>query len=69
LSAIGAPVARRYLGAERGDRYVESTRDVVGTSCSYTAGAMATVDYAKQIITGECESANRALQPLRFTRG
>jgi nitroimidazol reductase NimA-like FMN-containing flavoprotein (pyridoxamine 5'-phosphate oxidase superfamily) len=24
------PLARRYFGAERGDRYIESTRDLVG---------------------------------------
>jgi nitroimidazol reductase NimA-like FMN-containing flavoprotein (pyridoxamine 5'-phosphate oxidase superfamily) len=42
------PLARRYLGAERGDRYIESTRDVVGNVLiRMRPERWLTVDYAK----------------------
>jgi hypothetical protein len=43
------PLARRYLGTERGDRYIESTRDVVGNVLvRMRPERWLTVDYAKQ---------------------
>jgi nitroimidazol reductase NimA-like FMN-containing flavoprotein (pyridoxamine 5'-phosphate oxidase superfamily) len=43
------PLARRYLGAELGDRYIESTRDVVGNVLvRMRPERWLTVDYAKQ---------------------
>ena len=43
------PLARRYLGAERGDSYIESTRDVVGNVLfRMRPERWLTVDYAKQ---------------------
>lgn len=43
------PLARRYLGAERGDRYIESTRDLVGNVLvRMRPERWLTVDYAKQ---------------------
>ena len=42
------PLARRYLGAELGDRYIESTRDVVGSvRVRMRPERWLTVDYAK----------------------
>jgi uncharacterized protein len=42
-------LARRYLGAERGDRYIESTREVVGNVLvRMRPERWLTVDYAKQ---------------------
>lgn len=42
------PVARRYLGTEVGDAYVESTRDVVGNVLvRMRPERWLTVDYAK----------------------
>jgi nitroimidazol reductase NimA-like FMN-containing flavoprotein (pyridoxamine 5'-phosphate oxidase superfamily) len=42
------PLARRYLGAERGDRYIESTRDFVGNVLvRMRPERWLTVDYAK----------------------
>lgn len=42
------PLARRYLGAELGDRYIESTRDVVGNvRVRMRPERWLTVDYAK----------------------
>jgi nitroimidazol reductase NimA-like FMN-containing flavoprotein (pyridoxamine 5'-phosphate oxidase superfamily) len=42
------PLAHRYLGAERGDRYIESTRDVVGNVLiRMRPERWLTVDYAK----------------------
>jgi uncharacterized protein len=43
------PLARRYLGAERGDRYIESTRGLVGNVLvRMRPERWLTVDYAKQ---------------------
>jgi nitroimidazol reductase NimA-like FMN-containing flavoprotein (pyridoxamine 5'-phosphate oxidase superfamily) len=43
------PLARRYLGAELGDSYIESTRDVVGNVLfRMRPERWLTVDYAKQ---------------------
>lgn len=43
------PLARRYLGAELGDSYIESTRDVVGNVLvRMRPQRWLTVDYAKQ---------------------
>jgi nitroimidazol reductase NimA-like FMN-containing flavoprotein (pyridoxamine 5'-phosphate oxidase superfamily) len=43
------PLARRYLGADLGDRYIESTRDVVGNVLiRMRPERWLTVDYAKQ---------------------
>ena len=43
------PLARRYLGAEGGDRYIESTRDVVGNVLvRMRPERWLSVDYAKQ---------------------
>ena len=43
------PLARRYLGAELGDRYIESTRDLVGNVLvRMRPERWLTVDYAKQ---------------------
>ena len=43
------PLARRYLGTELGDRYIESTRDVVGNVLvRMRPERWLTVDYAKQ---------------------
>jgi nitroimidazol reductase NimA-like FMN-containing flavoprotein (pyridoxamine 5'-phosphate oxidase superfamily) len=43
------PLARRYLGAELGDRYIESTRDVVGNVLvRMRPERWLSVDYAKQ---------------------
>jgi nitroimidazol reductase NimA-like FMN-containing flavoprotein (pyridoxamine 5'-phosphate oxidase superfamily) len=43
------PLARRYLGTELGDRYIESTRDVVGNALvRMRPERWLTVDYAKQ---------------------
>src|SRR5713101_2558834 len=42
------PFARRYLGAELGDRYIETTRDVVGNVLvRMRPERWLTVDYAK----------------------
>jgi nitroimidazol reductase NimA-like FMN-containing flavoprotein (pyridoxamine 5'-phosphate oxidase superfamily) len=43
------PLARRYLGRELGDRYIESTRDTVGNVLvRMRPERWLTVDYAKQ---------------------
>lgn len=43
------PLARRYLGIELGDRYIESTRDMVGNVLvCMRPERWLTVDYAKQ---------------------
>ena len=43
------PLARRYLGTEVGDSYIESTRDVVGNVLvRMRPERWLTVDYAKQ---------------------
>jgi nitroimidazol reductase NimA-like FMN-containing flavoprotein (pyridoxamine 5'-phosphate oxidase superfamily) len=43
------PLARRYLGTELGDRYIESTRDVVGNVLfRMRPERWLTVDYARQ---------------------
>jgi nitroimidazol reductase NimA-like FMN-containing flavoprotein (pyridoxamine 5'-phosphate oxidase superfamily) len=43
------PLARRYLGAELGDSYIESTRDVAGNVLfRMRPERWLTVDYAKQ---------------------
>src|SRR5438094_8262709 len=43
------PLARRYFGAELGDRYIESTRDLVGNVLvRMRPERWLTVDYAKQ---------------------
>ena len=43
------PLARRYFGAEPGDRYIESTRDLVGNVLvCMRPERWLTVDYAKQ---------------------
>jgi uncharacterized protein len=43
------PLARRYLGAEGGDRYIESTRDLVGdVLVRMRPERWLSVDYAKQ---------------------
>jgi nitroimidazol reductase NimA-like FMN-containing flavoprotein (pyridoxamine 5'-phosphate oxidase superfamily) len=43
------PLARRYLGAERGDSYIESTRELVGNVLvRMRPERWLTVDYAKQ---------------------
>jgi nitroimidazol reductase NimA-like FMN-containing flavoprotein (pyridoxamine 5'-phosphate oxidase superfamily) len=43
------PLARRYLGTEVGDSYIESTRDVVGhVLVRMRPARWLTVDYAKQ---------------------
>src|SRR5262249_60797672 len=43
------PLARRYLGTELGDRYIESTRDVVGNVLVLMRPERwFTVDYATQ---------------------
>ena len=43
------PLARRYLGAELGDRYIESTRDLVGNVLvRMRPERWFTVDYAKR---------------------
>ena len=43
------PRARRYAGAERGDWYIESTRDIVGNVLiRMRPERWLTVDYAKQ---------------------
>jgi hypothetical protein len=42
------PLARRYLGSELGDRYIESTRDLVGNVLvRMRPERWVTVDYAK----------------------
>jgi hypothetical protein len=42
------PLARRYLGTELGDRYIENTRDVVGNVLvRMRPERWLTVDYAK----------------------
>ena len=42
------PLARRYLGTELGDRYLENTRDVVGSVLvRMRPERWRTVDYAK----------------------
>ena len=44
------PLARRYLGAELGDRYIESTRDVVGNVLvRMRPERWLTVDYSKRL--------------------
>jgi nitroimidazol reductase NimA-like FMN-containing flavoprotein (pyridoxamine 5'-phosphate oxidase superfamily) len=43
------PLARRYFGVERGDRYIESTRDLVGNVVvRMRPERWLTVDYAQQ---------------------
>jgi nitroimidazol reductase NimA-like FMN-containing flavoprotein (pyridoxamine 5'-phosphate oxidase superfamily) len=43
------PLARRYFGVERGDRYIESTRDLVGSVVvRMWPERWLTVDYAQQ---------------------
>jgi PPOX class probable F420-dependent enzyme len=43
------PLARRYLGTELGDRYIENTRDVIGNVLvRMRPERWLTVDYAKQ---------------------
>jgi hypothetical protein len=43
------PLARRYFGAELGDRYIESTRNLVGNVLvRMRPERWLTVDYAKQ---------------------
>ncbi len=43
------PLAHRYLGAGRGDRYIQSTRDAVGNALfRMRPERWLTVDYAKQ---------------------
>jgi nitroimidazol reductase NimA-like FMN-containing flavoprotein (pyridoxamine 5'-phosphate oxidase superfamily) len=48
LERDGRPLARRYLGTELGDRYIEDTRDVVGNVLfRMRPERWLTVDYAK----------------------
>jgi nitroimidazol reductase NimA-like FMN-containing flavoprotein (pyridoxamine 5'-phosphate oxidase superfamily) len=48
LERDGRPLARRYLGAELGDRYIEDTRDVIGNVLlRMRPERWLTVDYAK----------------------
>ena len=46
------PLARRYLGAELGDRYIESTRDIVGNVLiGMRPERWLTVDYSKRLLS------------------
>ena len=46
------PLSRRYLGAELGDRYIESTRDVVGNVLiRMRPERWLTVDYSKRLLS------------------
>jgi len=58
------PLARRYLGAELGDRYIESTRTSSGT-CLFVCGRSDGLRSTTQSIpvTVNANPANRALQP------
>ncbi len=41
------PLAHRYLGTEQGDRYIESTRDLVNVLVRMRPERWLTIDYAK----------------------